>query len=146
MKHGTPSGPALTCKGDRRITTTGRFLRAWKLDELPQLINVLRGDMSMVGPRPDSAEFLQVLPPVLGGVLALRPGITGKASLQFRNEEEILGRVPVSELTSYYKTVLLPLKIRIDLEYAHDASLLRDVKLLMKTASAILCNSDGTSR
>ena len=88
------SGPNLTCKGDKRITAVGRFLRKSKLDELPQLFNVMRGDMSLVGPRPDLPEFMARVTADSQQILPLRPGITGASSLIYVNEEEVLARVP----------------------------------------------------
>jgi|SRR5882762_1711091 len=138
MAHRKELGLLLTRKGDGRVTKAGRFLRMWKIDELPQLINVLRGDMSLVGPRPDSAEFLNAIPTSLRGVRSLRPGITSTATLKFRNEEDLLSRVPEDQLTRYYVTTLLPEKVRLDLEYAQRATMLTDLKLLLNTVSAIL--------
>jgi len=138
MAHRTDLGLQLTRKGDGRVTKAGRLLRKWKIDELPQLINVIRGDMSVVGPRPDSAEFLNTLPVNLRCVLTIKPGITSVATLRLRNEEELLGRVPESELTSYYVKALLPKKVRLDLEYARHATFFSDLNLLLNTVFAIL--------
>jgi len=139
MFHRKELGVQLTRKCDDRVTKPGRFLRNWKLDELPQFINVLRGDMSLVGPRPDSAEFLDTLPTYLRPVLAaVKPGITSVATLLFRNEEELLSRVAESELTTYYVKELLPDKVWLDLEYASRATMFTDVKLLLQTLLAVL--------
>jgi lipopolysaccharide/colanic/teichoic acid biosynthesis glycosyltransferase len=139
MHHREEVGVQLTRKGDARITKPGRLLRRWKLDELPQFINVLRGDMSLVGPRPDSAEFLNTLPTSLRSVLSsLKPGITGVATLTFRNEEQLLSFVPESELTSYYVKTLLPEKALLDLEYARRATMFSDIKVLLQTLLAVL--------
>jgi len=132
-------GVQLTRRGDNRITRTGRFLRNWKIDELPQFINVLRGDLSLVGPRPDTDEFLNTLPAHLRPVLAsVKPGITGVATLLFRNEEELLSQVPENELTSYYIKTHLPKKVQLDLEYASHASMFTDVKLLLGTLLVVV--------
>ena len=139
MFHRKDLGVQLTRRADDRVTEAGRFLRAWKIDELPQFINVVRGDMSLVGPRPDSAEFLDALPTHVRRVLSsIKPGITSVASMVFRNEEELLSRVPEKELTSYYVNTLLPEKISLDLEYASRASVLADLKLLLQTVLAVL--------
>ncbi len=139
MRHRKEMGVQLTRRGDDRITAAGRFLRKWKIDELPQFLNVLRGDMSLVGPRPDSAEFLETLPFSVQRTLeSIKPGITGRATLLFRNEEDILNRVPESELTSFYVHTLLPQKIALDLGYASRATFLSDLKLLLQTALAIV--------
>ena len=139
MLHRKELGVQLTRRGDDRITKAGRFLRKWKIDELPQFINVLRGDLSLVGPRPDTDEFLNTLPTYLRPALAsIKPGITSVATLQFRNEEELLSRVPESELTSYYIKTHLPRKVWIDLEYASQATIFTDVKLLLRTLLAVV--------
>src|SRR5882762_9367217 len=139
MHHRKELGVQLTRRGDDRITRAGRFLRSWKIDELPQFINVVRGDMSLVGPRPDSAEFLNTLPTSLRSVLAsVKPGVTSVATLIFRNEEDLLSRTPENELTSYYVKTLLPEKVCVDLEYACHATMFTDAKLLLQTLLAIL--------
>jgi len=147
MFHRKELGVQLTRRGDDRVTRAGRFLRKWKIDELPQFINVVRGDMSLVGPRPDSAEFLDTLPSYLRPVLAaVKPGITSVATLLFRNEEELLSRVPESELTSYYVKTLLPEKVWLDLEYASRTTMLTDVKLLLQTLLAVLSRNARGAR
>lgn len=131
------AGPGITRQDDARVTPLGRVLRKWKLDEWPQFINVAMGDMSLVGPRPDLAEFWSALTAEQQRVLCLRPGITGRATLQFRNEEAVLGKVPPEQLTSYYLTSLLPEKARLDWEYARQATFRSDFKLLLDTVRAI---------
>jgi lipopolysaccharide/colanic/teichoic acid biosynthesis glycosyltransferase len=130
-------GPRLTCSGDARVTNVGRFLRKWKLDELPQLWNLLRGDMSLVGPRPDMAEFLSGLQGSEQHVLLLTPGITGWATLHFRNEEELLASIPQARLREVYVSAVLPQKIRLDLDYAANATLSSDCGIVLRTAFAI---------
>jgi lipopolysaccharide/colanic/teichoic acid biosynthesis glycosyltransferase len=131
------SAPGVTRRGDSRVTPVGRFLRRFKLDELPQLVNVLRGDMSLVGPRPDLPHFTGALAPEYRGLLELKPGLTGAATLQFRHEEELLAAVPEAELINYYVKTLLPRKARLDLAYAQHASFLSDLALLWRTAFAL---------
>lgn len=132
-------GLQLTRGGDDRVTKVGRFLRKWKIDELPQFLNVVRGDMSLVGPRPDSPEFLDALPEPLHSLLTtVRPGITSVATRMFRNEEELLSRIPEGELTRYYVNTLLPEKVWLDLEYACHATLFTDLKLLFQTLCTVL--------
>jgi lipopolysaccharide/colanic/teichoic acid biosynthesis glycosyltransferase len=139
MVHGKRNvGPGVTQQGDPRIFAAGRWLRKWKIDELPQFFNVIRGDMSLVGPRPDLPAYLASLGEEQRKILALRPGITGSATLQFRNEEDLLASVPAAELADYYTSHLLPEKIRIDIDYARDANLLSDVKILLRTVASIL--------
>ena len=131
------SGLALTRCADPRVTPAGRFLRKLKLDELPQLLNVIRGDMSLVGPRPDVPEYYRLLNRGQQQVLFLRPGVTGAATLQFPDEERVLAQVPQVQLVSFYTDTLLPKKIAIDLDYARQANLLTDLGLLFRTTIAI---------
>ena len=139
MHHRKELGVQLTRRGDDRITAAGRFLRKWKIDELPQFFNVVRGDMSLIGPRPDSAEFLDTLPVSARCTLeSIRPGITSIATVRFRNKEEILRQVPENEMTSYYIQILLPQKISLDLEYASRATFSSDLNILLQTALAIV--------
>lgn len=139
MWHQKHLGIQLTRGEDERITPPGRWLRKWKLDELPQLINVLRGEMSLVGPRPDSPEFIETLPENVQSTLFLiRPGITSVASVKFRDEQSLLAHVPENELRSYYIRSLLPHKISIDLDYASRATFCSDLRLLLRTALTIL--------
>ena len=130
-------GPGVTRKGDSRITATGRVLRRVKLDELPQLFNVLRGDMSLVGPRPDLAEFCQAVRPELQRVFTLRPGVTGWATLHFRDEERLLAAVPEEQTASYYVDQILSHKAKLDLDYASRASLAGDLKIVLRTLTGV---------
>ncbi len=131
-------GPGLTRAGDARVTPVGRALRKWKLDELPQFINLLRGDMSLVGPRPDLAEFWNEVEPPELRVLSLVPGITGSATLHFRNEEQLLAEVPEERVRQYYISEILPRKVDLDLDYAAKATFAKDVAILLQTCIAIL--------
>jgi lipopolysaccharide/colanic/teichoic acid biosynthesis glycosyltransferase len=137
------TGPNVTCAGDPRITAVGRVLRRWKLDELPQLLNVLRGEMSFVGPRPDVSEYLASLNAEQREILCLRPGITGRATLHYRNEEQLLSKVPDSELKNFYCTHILPDKVYLDLNYARSASFVSDITILFQTVKAILTPSSS---
>jgi lipopolysaccharide/colanic/teichoic acid biosynthesis glycosyltransferase len=124
-------GSTVTTSGDARITGTGAVLRRFKLDELPQLLNVLRGEMSLVGPRPDVPGFADLL---RGGdriVLSVRPGITGPAALAYRHEEELLASVPDPE--RHNREVIWPDKVRINRDYVENWSLARDVGILLAT-------------
>lgn len=132
--RGQNSGLGVTRKGDSRITPLGRFLRKSKMDEFPQLINVLRGDMSLVGPRPDLPEVCETLPAEQRLIFRLRPGVTGWASLCFRNEEELLASIPEDQLDRYYVGTLFPEKARLALEYAKRATFLSDLKIVIRTA------------
>lgn len=121
----------VTRRGDPRITPLGAFFRRTKIDELPQLWNVLLGDMSFVGPRPDVPGFADTLRGEALAMLSLRPGITGPATLKYRNEEEILSEQVDPE--SYNRQVIWPDKVRINLEYICSWSLRRDIGYIMKT-------------
>ncbi len=133
------AGMGVTQAGDARITRLGRILRKWKLDELPQLINVICGEMSLVGPRPDLPEFIAELDAASRRSLAsLTPGITGWATLHFRHEEELLAKIPPEELRSYYVREVLPRKVALDVDYASRATLWSDLMILIRTAKAIL--------
>lgn len=121
-------GPPITVGADPRITWTGRWLRSWKLDELPQLVNVLRGEMSLVGWRPELPEYVSRYPSLFAPLLSYRPGVVDPAALCFRRESELLARHPDPE--RYYVEVVLPTKVEISLEYARHASLRSDLRVL----------------
>lgn len=116
---------------DSRITPEGAFLRKWKLDELPELFNILKGDMSFVGPRPDMASYAESLTEECRKILSLRPGITGPATLKYIDEEEILAHVP--DPVKYNDEVIFPDKVKINLKYLERYSLLEDIKLIYYT-------------
>jgi lipopolysaccharide/colanic/teichoic acid biosynthesis glycosyltransferase len=128
------SGPqsAITIADDSRVTRTGRWLRKLKLDELPQFVNVLRGDMSLIGPRPEVPEYVQLDNPLWRAVLQSAPGITDLASLAFRHEEVMLR--PAADADAYYRSSILPVKLRLNLSYQESRTLSRDLKLLWLTA------------
>jgi lipopolysaccharide/colanic/teichoic acid biosynthesis glycosyltransferase len=130
------AGAALTVGADPRITRAGRFLRRTKIDELPQLIDVLRGDMSVVGPRPEVPRYVAAYPPALRTkVLSVRPGITDPASLQFRDESALLARAADPERE--YREVVLPQKLRLAADYVDTASLGGDLRLIAATLRAL---------
>jgi len=124
---------SITADNDVRITRTGRWLRRFKLDELPQLINVLIGQMSLVGPRPDMPGYADQLEGEARAILSLRPGITGPASLEFSNEDELLAAV--DDPVEYNDTVLWPKKVKINLDYLKEYSIGKDVMLILYTIS-----------
>ena len=130
MSHGRDNGH-ITVKGDPRITPLGAFLRRYKLDELPELWNVLKGDMSFVGPRPDVPGYADRLRGPERVLLSLRPGITSPASIKYKNEEEILYLQP--DPVQYNKGVIYPDKVRINLEYMQHRSLWLDLKIIVYT-------------
>jgi lipopolysaccharide/colanic/teichoic acid biosynthesis glycosyltransferase len=132
------SGPGITSANDPRIFPLGRLLRKWKLDELPQVFNVLRGDMSLVGPRPDLPEFCASLTGHQRQIFELRPGITGAATLVYRHEEQILAGRDRAGISDYYACHIYPEKVQLDLDYARRASLVGDFRILAQTLTAIL--------
>ncbi|MFD3446617.1 sugar transferase [Microbacteriaceae bacterium 4G12] len=121
----------VTTSQDPRITKSGRFFRKTKIDELPQLINVLLGQMSFVGPRPDVPGFADKLSEDEKIILSIRPGITGPATLKYRNEEEILAQQSNPE--KYNKTVIYPDKVRINMEYIFNYNILKDIEYIIQT-------------
>jgi FlaA1/EpsC-like NDP-sugar epimerase/lipopolysaccharide/colanic/teichoic acid biosynthesis glycosyltransferase len=128
-------GPRLTGRADPRVTKLGRFLRRTKLDELPQLWNVLRGDMSLVGPRPEIAEMVAKAPADYGALLRVRPGIVSEASLRFRDEESLL---PQEGREAFYLERILPAKLALDLEWLKRRTLLGDLELLLRAALVLV--------
>ena len=121
----------ITSADDTRITKLGSFLRKWKLDELPQLFNVLRGNMSFVGPRPDVPGYADLLLGEDRRILSVRPGITGPATLKYYNEEEILAKV--ENPIEFNDKVIFPDKVKINLEYIKRQSFAGDLKIIIFT-------------
>jgi len=131
MTNRPTAGTSITVAGDARVTAFGKWLRRFKLDELPQLLNVLKGDMSFVGPRPDVPGYLDRLQGEEARLRELRPGITGPASLAFRNEEDLLAEAP--DPVAFNDRVLFPEKVRLNLEYMKRISFSSDVGYILKT-------------
>ncbi|CEN79989.1 sugar transferase [Paraclostridium sordellii] len=129
-------GKQITVGNDNRITKIGKFIRKCKLDELPQLINVLKGEMSLVGPRPEVPKYVELYDVYQEQVLLVQPGITDYASIEFRNENELLGKSKNPEAT--YIDEIMPTKIELNLLYIKNISLLEDFKLIFNTILAIL--------
>ena len=129
------AGPAVTSGDDPRVTRVGRFLRQTKIDELPQLFNVVRGDMSLVGPRPEHPDYVARYTPEQRRLLAVRPGITGPATLAFIDEEKMLsgGRGEAA-----YIDEVMPQKLALELRYVEKASFGSDLGILLKTAGMVL--------
>lgn len=121
-------GPEITSSRDSRVTTVGRYLRKYKLDELPQLWNVLKGDMSLVGPRPEIPRYVDAEAPEWCEVLSYRPGITDLATLVYRNEEELLGHSDNPE--EYYRDRILPHKLKLNLDFLRTRTFGLDIKLI----------------
>jgi lipopolysaccharide/colanic/teichoic acid biosynthesis glycosyltransferase len=131
-------GPAVTAGGDSRITPLGALLRKTKLDELPQLWNVVRGDMSLVGPRPEAPRYVERYRPEWEALFSVRPGITDEASLVFRDEESLLAGVPGEDREQAYIEAVLPAKLALALEGVERDSLLYSAGVLARTALAVL--------
>jgi lipopolysaccharide/colanic/teichoic acid biosynthesis glycosyltransferase len=125
------AGRRITAAGDARVTRVGGLLRRFKLDELPQLWNVVKGDMDLVGPRPEVPDFVDMRDPLWKAVLEVRPGITDVATLLHRNEEALLAGAPDPE--RYYTETILPTKLQLNIDYLRKRSFLLDLKLILLT-------------
>jgi lipopolysaccharide/colanic/teichoic acid biosynthesis glycosyltransferase len=121
---------------DSRITRIGYYLRKHKMDEFPQLINVLKGDMSLVGPRPEVRKYVELYSKEQMKVLSIRPGITDIASIQYKNENELLKKSENPEV--FYIKEVMPDKLRLNILYINDRSIFKDVKIIFKTLKAII--------
>jgi len=137
------SGALVTGRGDPRVTRVGRWLRRTKLDELPQLWNVVRGDMSLVGPRPEVPRYVEYFTPAHRRVLEVRPGITDPATLAFRHEEDLLAAVPLGKREEYYLREVLPRKLEINLAYLDRAGFWSDLGVLLATVGALFRRPPG---
>lgn len=135
-------GLQITASGDRRITHVGRILRKTKLDELPQLFNVLWGEMSLVGPRPEVPRYTDLYTPEQAEVLNFLPGITDPASIAFRHEESILAAAANPD--EAYVREIMPAKIRINLDYQRKANVFTDCLVILQTFTSILSRKDGS--
>jgi lipopolysaccharide/colanic/teichoic acid biosynthesis glycosyltransferase len=144
-------GPAVTVAGDPRVTRVGRVLRRLKLDELPPLWNVARGDMLLVGPRPEDPRYVDLTNPIHAQVFAAPPGITSPAALAYRDEERVLGAAAArlaaeagrtaalaTDLERAYREIVQPKKLQLDLEYLRARSLGTDVRIIARTIGQVL--------
>lgn len=139
MRVGSDKKGLITVGGhDPRVTRSGYYIRKYKLDEFPQLINVFIGDMSLVGPRPEVRKYVDMYTPEQLRVLDVRPGITSLASLRYRNENELLAQA--EDPDRCYVEKVMPDKLAIDLEYVPKANLLTDIKLIFATIASIIKN------
>jgi lipopolysaccharide/colanic/teichoic acid biosynthesis glycosyltransferase len=129
-------GPAVTAGGDRRVTRIGALLRLTKLDELPQLLNVIKGDMSLVGPRPEVPKYVELFRDDYAEILQARPGITDLASVKYRNEADVLAHAVEPE--HEYVTRILPEKIGLSKEYVRRASFAGDLVLIARTLATVV--------
>ena len=136
------AGPLITVAGDARVTRAGRWLRRTKLDELPQLLDVLRGDMSLVGPRPEVPRYMALYPDEARRlILSVRPGVTDRATIEFRDEERLLAAA--SDPERAYVEQVMPIKQRYYLDYVARRSLAGDVGILIDTLRAVLGRADS---
>jgi lipopolysaccharide/colanic/teichoic acid biosynthesis glycosyltransferase len=138
-------GPFLTCAADPRVTPFGRFIRKWKLDEFPQLFNVLRGEMSFVGPRPQPTNLWQqsFMQEEASCVLSVRPGITSQATVKFRNEEELLAPFSSERVEEVYMRAIMPVKMKMNLEYLESASFTSDFRIILTTIFRVFNRQEG---
>lgn len=140
--HQPAGSPQVTSAADPRITRAGRWLRRLKLDELPQLLNVLAGDMSLVGPRPEVPRYVAHYPEnVRKQVLSVRPGITDMAAIEFRHEQDILAASGDPERT--YVESILPRKLELYLDYVRRQSVALDMRVILRTLAALLRRNRG---
>lgn len=139
LKSGIEGGATVAPEGDPRISRPGSFLRKWRLDELPQLFDVLAGEMSLVGPRPELPQHLNEIPAgVRKKVYSVRPGVTGPSAIAFLAEDEYLATV--SDPVNVYCRILLPEKLRLELEYVESWSFVTDLRLIVQTLLNVFSN------
>jgi len=133
------TGPVLTRALDPRVTWLGRHMRKWKLDELPQLFNVLRGEMSFVGPRPQPTRLWNepAIHDDASLVLSVRPGLTSHATLVFRNEEDVLAPLSPDEVEEVYQRTLMPVKLKLEIQYLCKASFWGDLWIILRTIARV---------
>ncbi len=137
MRIGSDKKGLITVGGrDPRVTRSGYWIRKYKLDELPQLINVFKGDMSLVGPRPEVRKYVDLYTPEQLHVLDVRPGITDMASIRYRNENELLEQAADPE--QFYRDTVMQDKLRINLKYVSDHSFFKDIKIILMTFKAVV--------
>ena len=124
-------GPGITRDGDPRVTRIGRFLRKLKIDEMPQLINVLRGEMSIIGPRPEDPRYVRLFPKEYQEILRVRPGMASPAFIRYRHEEEVLASAE-EDPEDFYIRQVLPEKLKLDLEYVRRQSFAYDLVVFLR--------------
>ncbi|MBX7093457.1 MAG: sugar transferase [Flavobacteriales bacterium] len=131
VSHADKKGELTVGKKDSRITRVGAFIRKYKLDEFPQLINIIKGDMSIVGPRPEVPRYVNLYSQEQKKVLSVRPGLTDFASLEYINENELLGKSADPERT--YIDEIMPAKLELNLKYIREQGMLTDLKIIFRT-------------
>jgi len=136
MRTGSDKKGLITIGDDNRVTSTGRFLRKYKLDELPQLINIIGGDMSIVGPRPEVRKYVDLYNQEQLRVLSVKPGLTDYASLEYFNESEILGQYENADKA--YIEIIMPAKLKLNLDYIDNKKFGKDIGIILKTIWRIL--------
>lgn len=141
VANASRDGPGITGRGDSRITRVGSFLRKLKIDEVPQLINVIKGEMSVVGPRPEDPRFVAHYTPEQRRVLSIRPGMASPAFIKYRHEEELLANAG-DDVEQVYLTQILPDKLRMDLEYIEQQSFLFDLAVLARATLSLFTTAD----
>lgn len=137
--HADQSGPGITLRDDPRVTPVGRLLRRTKLDELPQLVNVFRGEMSLVGPRPEDPRYVALYTPAQRRILASRPGMTSPASLEYHDEEKLLAG---DDWEATYCDQILPHKLALDLAYLQERSVWTDLNLILRTIAGVILGGE----
>ena len=141
MCTGADKGSLITVGGDdARITKVGRFLRKYKIDEFPQFLNILKGEMSIVGPRPEVRKYVDMYTPEQMRVLSVRPGLTDYASIRYVNENELLATSPDPEKT--YIEDIMPDKLKLNLKYIDEQSVGTDLRIILMTLKAIVVRND----
>jgi lipopolysaccharide/colanic/teichoic acid biosynthesis glycosyltransferase len=130
------TGPGITSAGDPRVTPIGRILRRLKMDELPQLVNVLQGEMSMVGPRPEDPRYVEHYTERQRQVLSVLPGLTSPAALAYRDEERLIGG-QTADVETIYLTRIMPAKLALDLAYVDNRTIWLDLRVLGRTAAGV---------
>ncbi|HIP36200.1 MAG TPA: sugar transferase [Crocinitomix sp.] len=135
MQTGADKQGQITIGNDNRITKVGHFIRKYKIDELPQLINIIRGDMSVVGPRPEVKKYVDLYTNEQLKVLSVKPGLTDYASIEYFDEQTILGQA--EDPNKEYIEVVMPAKLNLNLKYIKEKSLLTDLKIIFKTLGKI---------
>ena len=136
VDHAERLGTLVTTKNDARVTAVGRFLRKYRLDELPQLINILKGDMTLVGARPEVVRYVKCYTDEMKATLLLPAGVTSKASIQYKDEEKILSKADKAD--EVYIHCVLPEKMKYNLAYLNEFSIFQDLKVIIQTVFALL--------